>query len=300
MESADDITSEICFIFNPASNSGRRLSSEAEIRALIQQHLPNASLIYSQADRSFWNELPQRVSRCSKLIACGGDGTVHHTGNVAAKTGAALGVIPIGSGNDFAELMDIPLSISDAFNRILAGEVRRIDLIKVGGDLNCVCLNSAGIGLDGRANFYTNIYKRRLGKAGYIAGALRAIIKARSIAMEIRTDSNVIDKQLLMATVCNGRREGGSFWVAPDALPDDGLADVLLLEPTPVSKILKDLPAILRNGRFKRVHASRRRCRSVEVTCAQPACIHVDGEYSDRQVRHVTFNTEPAALTVIV
>ena len=299
MESSGDINSETCFIFNPASNSGRLSSSETAIRTLVNTHLPEASFICSQPNRSFWRKLPQRLSRCTRLIACGGDGTVHHTGNVAVNIGAALGIIPIGSGNDFAHLMGIPRSIPTAFKKILSNKIRLVDLIKVEGDLNCYCLNTAGIGLDGQANHYTNIYKKRMGKAGYIAGALRAITSAESIQMEIEIDGKKAERSLLMATICNGKREGGNFWVAPGACPDDGLADLLLLEPTPIQKILLDPPSILTSGNFKRIHASRERCRSIDVTCNSPTFIHVDGEYSDYPIHHCTFSVQPSALTVI-
>jgi len=292
-------TSDICFLFNAYSNSGNAISREQELHNQINIRWPNAEFIKTESDDAFWDDLHNRLQGVSTIVACGGDGTVHRAGNLALKLGANLGVIPIGSGNDFAHLMKIPKSMSGSLEHLQTSGVRLIDLIKIDGDLQCYCLNTAGIGLDGLANDYTDIYKPKIGKAGYVAGALKAIFKCTEVDMLLSVDSEISEENLLMITACNGQREGGNFWVTPNAKPGDGLMDLLMIKPMPLPALLFALPLFMIASPNKWFNIERRRCKKLEITCSHPVYIHVDGEYSGMPVHHIKFQIKQSALKVI-
>jgi diacylglycerol kinase (ATP) len=295
----DMATSDICFLFNAFSNSGKTTSLEQEFRYHVRIRWPDAKIIKTKPDEIFWSGLQNRLQGTDTIVACGGDGTVHHAGNLAVKLGAILGVIPIGSGNDFAHLLEIPHSLTKALDHLKTSGTRWIDLIKIDGDIQCYCLNTAGVGLDGLANHYTEIYKKKIGKAGYVAGALKAVFKSIGIEMALTIDEKKSGEKLLMVTACNGKREGGSFRVAPDASPDDGLIDLLRLRPMMLPALLIALPAFMLYGPTEVFSIERTRCKRLEIQCAQPVHIHVDGEYSDVKIRNVIFQIKPSALQVI-
>ncbi|WP_340105167.1 diacylglycerol/lipid kinase family protein [Rhodohalobacter sp. 8-1] len=290
---------DICFLFNTQSNSGKALGREQELRQQVNLRWPDADIINTGADEYFWSDLQHRLRGYKTLVACGGDGTVHRTGNLAARLGAVLGIVPMGSGNDFAHMMGIPKILPDALDHLLKNDPRPIDLIKVDGDLDCFCLNTAGIGLDGLANHHTELYKRTLGRAAYAAGALKAVKEITGTRMSVTTDGTKRTGKFLMVTACNGKREGGSFWVAPNAEPDDGLIDLLIVKPMRLPLLLMALPMFLISGPERMFNINRTRCKKIEVICREPVYMHVDGEYSSTHVKQLVFQVKPSALKVI-
>lgn len=291
---------DICFLFNSYSNSGKSIRREHVLRQEINRRWPNAKFILTQANNSFWDKLKKELKEVPIIVACGGDGTVHKAGNLAIQIGACLGVIPIGSGNDFAHMLGIPKSIATSLNIITRKNLQYIDVIKLEGDIQCYCLNTTGVGLDGLANHYTNVYKKRIGKAGYLAGAIKAVFKNRSEDYIISIDGVNRTKRCEMITFCNGQREGGSFWVAPQADPKDGLIDVLVLLPMTKTTLLSALPVFLFSGSERFINRKRLRCKKIDLQCARPNYIHVDGEYSNTKIQHITLSIQKSALQVIV
>lgn len=292
-------TPEICFLFNAHSDSGNSTRIEKELREEINKRWPESKFILTQNDAEFWNDLKTELKNIHIIVACGGDGTVHRAGNLTIHLNALLGIVPVGSGNDFAHMLGIPKSIPDALNLINRQKNRRLDAIKLEGDIQCFCLNTAGIGLDGMANHYTNIYKKKVGKAGYLAGALKAIFKSRAFSCSLSIDGASRSINCLMVTACNGRREGGSFWVAPEADPDDGLFDLLVVNPMTTTARLLALPAFMLSGSERLIDIERTRCKKLEVSFNRPLFIHVDGEYSERKIQYVTLTIQESALQII-
>lgn len=290
---------DICFLFNAHSHSGKTASIEHELRYQVNKRWPDSDFIKTETSETYWTNLQNRLEGVETIVACGGDGTVHRTGNLAVKLGAALGVIPIGSGNDFAHMMKIPKSLPDSLDYLQTSGTRLIDIIKIDGDLQCYCLNTAGIGLDGLANHYTEIYKPKIGKAGYTAGALKAVFECSEIDFSLSIDGKKSKENLLMLTMCNGQREGGNFWVAPDAKADDGFMDLLMVKPMGLSALLLALPFFMISSPNKLFSIERCRCKTLEITCGSAACIHVDGEYSNRQICSLKFQIKPLALKVL-
>lgn len=290
---------DICFLFNSYSNSGKSIRREHVLRQEINRRWPNAKFILTQTNYSFWDKLKKELKGVPIIVACGGDGTVHKAGNLAIQIGACLGVVPIGSGNDFAHMLGIPKSIAASLNIITRKNLQYIDVIKLEGDIQCYCLNTTGVGLDGLANHYTNIYKKRIGKAGYQAGAIKAIFKNQSEDYIISIDGVNRTERCEMITFCNGQREGGSFWVAPQADPKDGLIDVLVLLPMTKITLLSALPVFLFSGSERFINRERFRCKKIDLQCARPNYIHVDGEYSNTKIQHVTLSIQKSALQVI-
>lgn len=289
----------ICFLFNDYSNSGKARKKEHDLRKQISSKWPNAGFIKTKPDEEFWNDLPDRLTGTNRLIACGGDGTVHRTGNLAVKLDAELGVIPLGSGNDFAHMLQIPTRFSRAIDHLQSSGTRSIDLIKVDGDLQCYCLNTVGVGLDGLANHYTNIYKQKIGKAGYVAGALKAVFRRSDVEILLSVDDHERIEKFLMVTACNGRREGGSFTVAPDAKVDDGLIDLLIVKPMVLPVLLIAIPVFMTRFRPNLFRIERLKCKHIHLRCKFPVPIHVDGEHSNHVIRNLSLQMNAAKLRVV-
>jgi YegS/Rv2252/BmrU family lipid kinase len=230
------------------------------------------------------------------VVACGGDGTVGKIASAVAGTRAMLGIIPMGSGNDFIKSVGIPSNIYEALSVLKAGKFRWIDL----GKCNDICfINTLGFGFDGLANrFFKNNIKLR-GRFGYAAAAALACCSAEPFHAKITSDCVIFDRQVIMVTVANGRVEGGSFIVAPSADITDGLLDLLIVNPVPRLLIPIFLPCFaIGNHKFVPKTDFSRGSKFI-LKVDKPVPIHADGEVI------ITNNTEfeiavlPSALKVI-
>ncbi|REL38498.1 hypothetical protein DYD21_00690 [Rhodohalobacter sp. SW132] len=290
----------ICFVFNPSANGGKAEKMREEIRDKTKRLWPHRTWMETEPDPQFWVHLAEQAKNFDLMVACGGDGTVHKTGSIAADTGTTLGVIPLGSGNDFAMMNNIPESPADALNLIAANHLTKIDLIRCSGDVNGWCLNTAGIGLDGLANVYTNEFKKTVGRLGYVLGALKAIFKTSACEVVIRADNNEPEKKLLMMiTACAGKREGGAFIVAPDADNRDGKLDLLTVSKMNKLKLLIALPQFLFRFPENMKEIRHEQFQKVELHTAIPLHIHIDGELAGTKISDLKFEVHKHALQII-
>ncbi|CAN5152309.1 diacylglycerol kinase family lipid kinase [soil metagenome] len=290
-----------CFIFNPSANGGRAARQEKKLKYRISKYWPDAEWIVTRPDNKNWAKLAGKTDQFNLLVACGGDGTVHNTGNLAANAGSALGVIPLGSGNDFAKMNNIPESVDSAIDLLRINFIKEIDLIHCSGDISCWCLNTIGFGLDGLANYYTNYYKRYIGKSGYLPGALQAAMISKPKQIGLRIDGNEEKiKSLLMLTACNGFREGGRFLVAPDAVIDDGKMNLLKVLPMNKLALLMALPQFVNRfpKHLKQIESCT--CKTLEISSKDPVTLHVDGEYSGKEVNIIRLEVIKKAVRLLV
>lgn len=178
-----------------------------------------------------------------RIVVAGGDGSLHAV--VAALhrrndlTDSVLGLLPLGTGNDFARCMDIPLDPQEAASVILDGEVRRVDVMV--DELGGVVVNSVHVGAGAQASRRGHRWKERLGpiglgkvnlgKLGYPIGALEAAFLPPQIRLRIEVDGHVVcdvDHPVLMMAIGNGTSVGGGAELTPEADPESGKVDVMI------------------------------------------------------------------------
>jgi len=168
-----------------------------------------------------------------RVVVVGGDGSLHAV--VAALhrrqelADPVLGLIPLGTGNDFARGSDIPLDPEEAAHVVIDGEVRPVDII-----VDCVgnvVVNNVHIGVGAQASRKASKWKKRLGKIGYPIGALLAAVKPPFVRVRIEVDGEEVADfahPILLAAVGNGPNVGGGAEITPEADPEDGKMDVMI------------------------------------------------------------------------
>ena len=238
-----------------------------------------------------------------RIIVAGGDGSVHEAVNgiMRAEKDAALGIIPTGTGNDFAKAAGISLDWQ-ATARLLADRItsnspaRRIDV----GRMNERYFgNGAGVGFDAKVSRIARDFKWPIGDLVYLVAVLRAMIDGIITPdMKIVADDFSWDGPLTLANVSNGAWVGGMFHIAPMADHADGMLDLLVVAPVSGPRILRLLPKLMQGEHMGETEITHVSLRSLRITAAAPVPSHLDGEV---QPLGTSFDIEilPGALSLI-
>ncbi len=249
-------------------------------------------------------EAEQRARRaaeggCARIIAGGGDGTVHYVLNGVARTAAALGIIPLGSGNDLARSLGLPLEALDAARLALAGGTRALDMASVGmaGNAGRYFIGVASLGLASHANRIANRHQRLGGTAMYVYAMLRALVEFSPPSVRIESDGGRFDGRLLLAAIANGPSFGGGMRIAPRATMADGLLDLCVVREMSRLKLLCRFPGVFRGLHLRHPEVAYFQATRVRVEADRPLDIFADGEPAGQTP--VDVELFPGALTVV-
>ncbi|WP_142847847.1 lipid kinase [Telmatospirillum sp. J64-1] len=228
------------------------------------------------------------------VILGGGDGTMNAAAAGLHETGLPFGILPLGTANDLARTLGLPVSPIDAMRVILNGHTRRLDLGEVNGHF---FFNVASIGFSAHlARNLTSEAKKRWGVLGYAVAASRLLAESRPFTVTIEHDGQIERAKTVQVSVGNGRFYGGGMTVENTAQPDDGRLDVYSLEVKHWSELLALLPALRRgtHGRWKNVRAFG--TTEVILNTRRPHEVNADGELVTTTPAH--FRIRRAAVTV--
>jgi len=229
------------------------------------------------------------------VVVCGGDGSVSSAALAAIEGGLPLGIIPMGTANDLARTLGIPIDLTEAADVILAGNTRRIDLGTVNG---YAFFNVASIGLSADlAQGLDTTLKRRFGRLGYALAAARVLTRARPFTAIIREKGDVTRVKTFQIAVGNGRHYGGGNVVEASAEIDDGHLDLYSLELGRVWKLAGMLRSFRSgtHGAWKEVRTAK--SDAFEIETKRPMPINADGEIVTSTP--AKFLVHPDAITVL-
>lgn len=218
------------------------------------------------------------------LLAMGGDGTFQALANGAFGSDAIIGILPAGGGNDFAAALGLPGDFIRAAEKLLKGKPRSVDLLRVrtADGRTRLFAGGGGVGLDAEATLRANgPYRRLPGRFRYIASALHALSKHQPLQVQLEfpgADIPPVEATCLLTSVLNTPTYGGGVRLAPDAVIDDGLLHVAVVEDLKILQILKLLPRLIRSGELRTSRVRRWKAQSVKIFTARPRPFHGDGE----------------------
>lgn len=290
-------------IFNPYAGRGRGAKrAEAVVAALQALDFEFDSVV--SEDRGHAIELAERAVEAGRelIVAAGGDGTVNEVVNGIMRATlyggtARLGVMPIGSGNDFAGALGIPTDMRRAAQILQRGAVRRIDVGTVNGRYFD---NNVGMGFEAQVNIEAHKMTWLRGQMMYLAAILRATVSFPHPVVTIDRDGQRIEnKSILMVTAGNNRRIGGGFLVFPDAVPDDGLLDLCVVDAIPRREILRLLPKLPKGHHVSEPVVEMTRFTRLVVESESPLPVHADGEILWNDAHRVEVEVLPGRLDVV-
>jgi diacylglycerol kinase (ATP) len=294
----------IALLFNPAARAGAHTHAVARAAQRLRGHGVQTTVVSggSAAESSALLRTALELG-IDAVVVAGGDGTVGLAVQELAGRGVPLGIIPSGTGNDFAGALGMrELDVEAAADLVIAGRVRAVDLARVtrsDGSIQHFASVLAS-GFDSKVNDRANAMTWPRGGSRYTIALLIEFLRLRGIRFDLElvlADGTVerIDGDLVMATVGNTSMYGGGIPICPDADPSDGLLDVTLVRPAGRLRLARLLPRVYRGTHTTVREVVTRRVTSIRL--ASPGVTaYADGDPIG--ALPLTVDVVPAALEV--
>lgn len=232
--------------------------------------------------------------RADLVIVCGGDGSVSSAALAAMESGLPLGIVPLGTANDLARTLAIPMDIVGAAEVIAQGDTRPVDVGTVNGH---AFFNVASIGLSSElAQSLDPMLKKRFGRVGYAVAALKVLTRTAHFGATITEKGRTIAVETYQIAVGNGRHYGGGNVVEETAEIDDGRLDLYSLEMKNLWKLALMLRAFRSgaHGAWREVRTAR--CVEFDIETKKPMPVNADGEIVTATPAH--FKVHPKAISI--
>jgi YegS/Rv2252/BmrU family lipid kinase len=275
-------------VINPVAGPGRTRTLGACVelaRSVLTGHGYDTDVLVTTAPEDAHKFAKDAVAAgCDLVVAWGGDGTVNGVASAAAETNAAFAIVPGGSGNGLARDLSIPLNARAALTIAATGSTRRIDA----GDLHgSLFFNVAGIGFDARIADRLAAPGARRGLVGYVLATVGELRAYRPGTYTIRNAydvdgrhhmADIVDHPALFIALANSRQYGNGAQIAPKALLDDGMIEIVVVEPQSGFSIMRQVPAFFSGTLREGPGLLMRSAASMEICSPAAIRFHVDGE----------------------
>lgn len=287
---------QAAIIANPVAGGGRGRSRALQALELLRAKGVNAEV--------HWTEKRGEATRISRevlaagvkhIAGCGGDGTLNEIANALAFTEGIMGVLPGGRGNDLCRSLGIPRTMAQAADIFATGQVRTVDLGKIGTRyFNTI----ATLGFDAEVSRAAEQGRILVsGPVTYLVNILKCLVNYRPPFLRLEGDFGHVEGRFFLAATSNTPMYGGGFHITPPAKMDDGLFHVCLIDPLPALKVLWLMPSV-RAGRhvgmpWVRILPTRR----LKIESDSESWVYADGERMGQTP--VTIEIAPGALKVM-
>lgn len=283
------------FIVNKTSGNGKGANVWSKVQKLLKAKGVEYQVLFTDGTENDRKLVESNIGlECTAVVVIGGDGTIHGVANALAYKNVPLGIIPAGSGNDFARSLQIPKDHEGALNRILTGKVKKMDLGRVGQEY---FITIAGIGFDGKVAKVTNeskmkklLNKMSLGSLSYIYSLIKVLFTYQPTTVTIKIDERIHRfSEVWMISIANLPFYGGGIKICPDAIADDGLLDICILHGVNRWELLMVFPRAFSGSHITHKNVTMLKGKDIFITPEKDLVIQCDGEI----VAH-----NPIALTV--
>ncbi|MFQ5570205.1 MAG: diacylglycerol/lipid kinase family protein [Rhodothermales bacterium] len=300
-------------ILNPAADSGSAGKKRRALEAALRAAGVTDELWLTQGPGHAVELARRAAAEADVVLAVGGDGTIHEVsqGLIESEHDAHLGVIPLGTGNDFVKMIGMPLQPEQAVRLLAAAQPKAIDYglvrwVEEGRNGRQSFINAVGIGFDAMAASHAIALKFLPGITGYLAAVLRTLrhwdgpqVRILGVESINGSASLLYEGPLLLVTAGNGVSSGGMFYLTPHASITDGLLDVCIVEHAGPWRILRVIPQAIkgRHEMAQEVHTHRVHTLTIAANTGLP--IHADGEILAQKAREIDIEVISGGLSVL-
>lgn len=268
-------------LINPTSGKGRSAKNAPRAVARLRERGVDVTALQADsADASLKLAHEAVAGGVDALIACGGDGTVHLALQAVYGTDTALGIIPVGTGDDIARGLDLPRDDPAAAADVIAdGRTRMVDYAVINADdgTERAFLAVMSAGFDSEVTQRANTMKWPTGTSRYLLATIAELRVYTPVEFTITVDDQVLHEQGMMLAIGNGASYGGGMKVCPSARLDDGQLDLTLLGRTSKFTFLKTFPSVFKGTHVERPFVHTLRGAKVHVEAAGQTA-YADGE----------------------
>lgn len=280
------------FIVNPASRCGTTRSIWQRAEKLLSSWGWEYQWAFTEGPNHATSMSTSALEQGYQLVvAVGGDGTLHEVINGFFRQGkpikeeASLGLLPSGTGTDFAKALGIPRSMREAARRLLRGKSHRLDLGMMscqdlkGNRMQRLFANIAEGGLGAATVQRVNARPKKGGTFTFLAGTIRTLVGYRNRRLQVTVDDQTERRiNAIIVIVANGRFFGGGMKIAPQAEPDDGLFDIVLVKDLSRLQILRNLYRIYTGSHIELPEVEVLRGKKVILEPDEDLLLEADGE----------------------
>lgn len=293
----------VVVVLNPASGRGTGRRARPLLESALRQAFeaaPNAPSweIRETTAPGSGTEIARRAAEEGAIIvaAAGGDGTYGEIVNGLVGTNACLGILPMGTGNDFARALGLAGDLNLAARTLVEGEPHAIDLGRADG--RCF-INVAGCGFDAAVAMRVNRGFRWLrGTAAYVAAVLQSLAAYRAAEMRLTIDGEQMNLRAMLCCVANTQSYGGGMRIAPAARIDDGLLDVCVLREAGILEFLRAFPRVFKGTHVNHPKFFTRAASRITIESEVPLPVLIDGDVTHSTP--ITFEVVPSAIKVMM
>ena len=284
-------------IVNPIAGNNKCMRSIPDLTSRLLERGITHDLKVSQYQGHVTQLALQAKERgCKRIIVCGGDGTINEAIHALVDSEVKLGVLPLGTGNDFARTLGIKEDLDFACNVLRDEKVRKVDLVKVNDDKYYGSVG--GIGFDAEVASWANRYKQFApGATIYLLAILAKLFTYKFKKVSITHDTGNHTGEILMATIGNTNWYGGGINITPAALMDDGILDICIVQKIHKLKLLLFFPSALKGNHARFSEVKLYRTKKISITSETPLQLLGDGEILGETP--VSLEVVPQALNVI-
>jgi diacylglycerol kinase (ATP) len=298
-----------CVILNPMAGRGVAGQRREELELAMRAAGLDYELVPTRSRGGGTELAAQAVARgCDAVVAVGGDGTINEVVNGihAGGGGAALGIIPLGTGSDFVKMLDgFDAGLPALARRLAAGTTRPVDLGKItvatgGRELQRLFINGLGAGIDAQVAVEVGKVTWTTGLAAYMIASLRALASYTPSPMTVRYDGTELHKRLYFSTVANGRWQGGGFLLTPGAALDDGMLDLCIVPKLRLDQVIRYFPRLIEGSHVELPMVTMAQARQISISASAPFPVATDGEVVATDATRVEVELLPGALRLLV
>jgi YegS/Rv2252/BmrU family lipid kinase len=300
---------KVKIILNPMADMGNAWRIARDLRSITEQHggVDWSGTVYPGHAIALAKQAGEQGY--DMVIAMGGDGTVHEVMNglmqIPEEKRPILGIVPAGSGNDFAHSINVSTTSTTALTCALDGEPATVDLGVMTDEHGHreYFDNTLGIGFGAIVTIRSHRLPILRGFLMYLTAVIQTIIfDHNAIHMQIESDGEKWEQRVIYLILCNSSREGGGFVIAPDAKIDDGILHYAMIKDVSRLMMFRIVPEVMKgtHGRFKEVKMGT--CKKFSLSADRPLYIHADGEIftgPGTDLRKVSFEILPNAIKVV-
>ena len=284
-------------IVNPEAGSGKTMKELPQIENILRRKKINYEFHFTQEPMHAVELVKEIGNKFDVVVSVGGDGTINEVINGVPDFKIPFGMIPIGTGNDFARTCCVPHdSIEEAIQILLNHDVKNIDVGEVNGRK---FVNVLGMGFEGQANWNGRKIDFIKGAFRYILAIIYTLIAYKRIPMKLTLDKKILDDDIYLVSIGNGWNVGGGLQLTPKAKLDDGVFDICYVKKITRWRVITKFSK-LSNGTIADLDEIEIfQAKHIKVESSEYIPFHFDGEIFEKRIKKLDIKLHPQVQPII-